>query len=168
MHNIFHCQNMYTGVTLPAYTCGMTSRKPQKQQIKLHENKYSWLVSEGTFLCLLNFIRNSQAETIRPLFSGKSIQYINISPKRKTAKTLRSVSDCSWEPVLSHGAKESLMLGQLECPSIFLPSPNWCLLSTLSQWDPDKWKGAMPGQLGWIFLLRLDPSAVFPCEAYFV
>lgn len=48
----------------PAHTCGMTSQKPHKQQIKLYGKKYSWLLSEETFLCLLNFIRNSQAEAM--------------------------------------------------------------------------------------------------------
>lgn len=81
---------------------GLTSQKPQKQHIKLHANASSRLVSEGTFLGLLNFIANSQARAQRPLFSGKSIQHLGASPKMKAETGLIGV-DCSSEPVLTLG-----------------------------------------------------------------
>lgn len=65
---VFHFKicmpSLHSVWVFPGYTCGMTSQKPHKQQIKFYGKKYSWLVSEETFLCLLNFIRNSQAEAM--------------------------------------------------------------------------------------------------------
>lgn len=129
----------------PAYTCGMmTSQKPQKQQIKLYKNKYSWLVSEETFLCLLNFIRNSQAETIG--HCSLTNQY-NTSQHPLTEQLLKLWSMSEYqEPVISHGAIKSLVLGRPEWLSI-LPPLHSCLqalwasetLTMARAWCRDSW-----------------------------
>lgn len=80
---------MHAGVTLPsvnfpAFTCRMTSQKTQQQENKLYENKYSWTSLQGNIFMpsLWRILRLK----FRSLFSEKSIQHINASPK--TAKTL--------------------------------------------------------------------------------
>lgn len=101
-------QQLHFPVSL-THTCGMTSQKPQQQQIKLQEKKYSQQVSKETFLCLLNFIRNSQAETIG--HCSPAIQYSTSVHSLKLPKA-SSVFECSLEPVILRGAAESLEPGQ--------------------------------------------------------
>lgn len=116
----------------PGYTYGMTSQKPHKQQIKFYGKKSSWLVSEETFLCLLNFIRNSQAEAMG--HCSPTNQYKPSMHSRRTAKPWSVwMFSGACDP---HGATKRLELGQQEGLRVLLPLSR-CLLSTLSQKHPD-------------------------------
>jgi hypothetical protein len=104
---------------------GWHHRNQQKQQIKLYENEYSWQISEGTFLCLLNFIRNSQAETVS--HCSLTNQYNTSMHPLELLKVIcvRIFLGACDPKVLKRAwnwAKENPV-----------PPLNWCLLSTLSQ-----------------------------------
>lgn len=129
---VFHFKicmpSLHSVWVFPGYTCGMTSQKPHKQQIKFYGKKYSWLVSEETFLCLLNFIRNSQAEAM-----GHCSPTNQYKPSMHSLRTAKPWSVWMFLGACDpHGATKRLELGQWEGLRVLLPLSR-CLLSTLSQ-----------------------------------
>lgn len=141
---VFHFKicmpSLHSVWVFPGYTYGMTSQKPHKQQIKFYGKKYSWLVSEETFLCLLNFIRNSQAEAM-----GHCSPTNQYKPSMHSLRTAKPWSVWMFLGACDpHGATKRLELGQQEGLRILLPLSR-CLLSTLSQRHPDN-RWTMAGQ----------------------
>lgn len=86
-------------VGLPQPTHVNDTTETTKQQINLYGNKYSWLVSKGTLLCLFNFIQNSQAQNSQTVI----LWQINTVTHSLKLLILWSASEIR-EPEIPHGA----------------------------------------------------------------